>query len=179
MLLKTVRNVHFSHRSKAATTALVLAGLAFSSTAALDVQTFRGAADKDGSKPVAASYVTPARRELAAIDKLSPTPAPDDAVPAPAEPSRSHWDDLADCESGRWARGGTPIEGSATWSSTAGYFEGGLQFAPPTWDGFRDADMPSSAHDASREIQILVAERVQAAQGWGAWPVCSRKVGLR
>ncbi len=35
------------------------------------------------------------------------------------------------------------------------------------------------AHHASREEQIVVAERVLAKQGWGAWPACSRKLGLR
>ena len=33
------------------------------------------------------------------------------------------------------------------------------------------------AHNASREQQIVVAERVLAKQGWGAWPACSRKAG--
>jgi hypothetical protein len=34
-------------------------------------------------------------------------------------------------------------------------------------------------HQASRTQQIAVAERVLAAQGWKAWPACSRKLGLR
>ncbi|MBV9922466.1 MAG: transglycosylase family protein, partial [Pseudonocardia sp.] len=33
------------------------------------------------------------------------------------------------------------------------------------------------AHRATREEQIVVAERVLAGQGWKAWPVCSRKAG--
>jgi hypothetical protein len=32
---------------------------------------------------------------------------------------------------------------------------------------------------ASREEQIRVAKKVQASQGWGAWPACSSKLGLR
>jgi hypothetical protein len=35
------------------------------------------------------------------------------------------------------------------------------------------------AYQASREQQIVVAERVRASQGWGAWPACTRKLGLR
>ena len=35
------------------------------------------------------------------------------------------------------------------------------------------------ADEPSREQQIIVAERVRARQGWGAWPECSRKLGLR
>ena len=34
-------------------------------------------------------------------------------------------------------------------------------------------------HQASREEQIAVAERTLAAQGWNAWPACSRKMGVR
>ena len=43
---------------------------------------------------------------------------------------------------------------------------GGGEFAP-------------DAYLASREQQIVVAERVLASQGWGAWPGCSSKLGLR
>lgn len=35
------------------------------------------------------------------------------------------------------------------------------------------------AWQASREQQIAVAQKVQAAQGWGAWPACTSKLGLR
>ncbi|MGH0053625.1 MAG: transglycosylase family protein, partial [Sphaerochaetaceae bacterium] len=38
---------------------------------------------------------------------------------------------------------------------------------------------PEAAYQATREQQILVGERVQAAQGWKAWPACSLKIGLR
>lgn len=96
------------------------------------------------------------------------------------EPTPVVWDLLADCESGQWDADADPIDNTADWSSRAhGLYEGGLQFHPDTWDGFRDPDMPGHAADATREQQIEVAERVQAAQGWGAWPVCSRKVGVR
>lgn len=115
-------------------------------------------------------------------DEVTPT-ADADAIAAqvatlPVVPERTHWDDLADCESGTRTNG-RPNVGTADWASTVGYFEGGLQFAPPTWDAFRDPDMPERGDLATREQQILVGERVQAAQGWGAWPVCSRMVGLR
>ncbi len=87
---------------------------------------------------------------------------------------------LADCETGLWVDGGAAfVEDSAVWSSTAGLYEGGLQFHPDTWDAYRDAGHPSSAAEASRGVEIVVADRVRAAQGWGAWPACSRKVGLR
>ncbi len=129
----------------------------------------------------------------ASLDAVEPAPEPtefDDEVaveaePAPAapapepEPARSVWDRLADCESGEWTGDGGFVAASANWSSTAGLFEGGLQFHPDTWDGYRDPGMPGAAYDASRAQQIAVAERVLAEQGWKAWPVCSRKLGLR
>lgn len=109
--------------------------------------------------------------EATAAEVAEPEPAP--------EPQRSVWDRLADCESGSWTGDGGFVEASANWSATAGLFEGGLQFHPDTWDGFKPAGYPGAAYEASREQQILVAEKVLAQQGWEAWPVCSRKIGLR
>jgi Spy/CpxP family protein refolding chaperone len=75
------------------------------------------------------------------------------------------WDKLAMCES------------TGNWSiNTGNGFSGGLQFTPQTWRAFGGK---GQAHQASREEQIAVAERVLATQGWGAWPACSRKLGLR
>jgi hypothetical protein len=86
---------------------------------------------------------------------------------ADAAPLRA-WDRLASCESGgRWH------------IATGNGYYGGLQFSASTWRGFGGTRYASSAHRASRVQQIRIAERVKAAQGWGAWPVCSRKVGLR
>lgn len=80
----------------------------------------------------------------------------------------SVWDRLAQCESG----GNWQID-------TGNGFYGGLQFLPSTWLGFGGGEFAPSAHLASREQQIIVAERVLATQGWGAWPACSQRLGLR
>jgi hypothetical protein len=80
----------------------------------------------------------------------------------------SVWDRLAQCECG----GNWHID-------TGNGFSGGLQFLPSTWLGFGGGEFAPSAHLASREQQIIVAERVLAAQGWGAWPACSQRLGLR
>ena len=75
------------------------------------------------------------------------------------------WDKLAHCES------------SGNWSANTGNgFSGGLQFTPSTWKAFGGK---GQAHNASRAEQIAVAERVLDGQGWGAWPACSAKLGLR
>jgi LysM repeat protein len=77
----------------------------------------------------------------------------------------SVWDRLARCESGgNWA------------TNTGNGYSGGLQFAQGTW---RANGGTGSAHNASRAEQIRVAERVRASQGWGAWPACSARLGLR
>jgi LysM repeat protein len=84
---------------------------------------------------------------------------------AAAPAGGSVWDRLAQCESG------------GNWGiSTGNGYSGGLQFAPGTW---RANGGSGSAHNASRAEQIRVAERVRASQGWGAWPACSAKLGLR
>lgn len=87
---------------------------------------------------------------------------------APAVANGSVWDQLAQCEAG------------GDWSiNTGNGFSGGLQFTPSTWAGFGGTEYAPAAHMATREQQIAVAERVQAAQGWGAWPACTSKMGLR
>jgi len=99
----------------------------------------------------------------------------------PVTPSRtSVWDRLADCESGEWDAHGRPIPGTGRWDLNDGNgYQAGLQFVPSTWTAYKDPGMPLHAYDATREQQITVAERVLADQGWQAWPVCSRKLGLR
>jgi resuscitation-promoting factor RpfA len=101
------------------------------------------------------------------------------ATPAAAAQPTEVWARLGDCESGEWDRYGRPIPGSARWDDRRGYHEGGLHFAPSTWDAYRDPRMPGHAGYAHVWDQVWVAERVLAAQGWGAWPVCSRKLGYR
>ena len=78
---------------------------------------------------------------------------------------QSAWDKLAQCESG------------GNWNARTGNgYYGGIQFNPRTWKSFGGSGMP---HQASKAEQIAVAERTLAAQGWNAWPACSRKMGLR
>ena len=77
----------------------------------------------------------------------------------------SAWDKLAQCESG----------GNWNINTGNGYY-GGIQFNPRTWRAFGGTGMP---HQASKAQQIAVAERTLAAQGWNAWPSCSRKMGVR
>jgi resuscitation-promoting factor RpfA len=90
------------------------------------------------------------------------------ALAGPAQAaSGSTWDRLARCESG------------GNWSiNTGNGYYGGLQFSYSTWRAFGGGAYASTANHASRGEQIAIAEKVLDAQGWGAWPACSRKLGL-
>jgi hypothetical protein len=76
------------------------------------------------------------------------------------------WDRLAQCESG------------GRWHIDSRY-DGGLQFHPDTWRAYGGTEFAAYAHQATREQQITVAHRLVDDTGWGAWPHCSRKLGLR
>ena len=123
----------------------------------------------------------------------APEPEPE---PVPVQEVRGRygvpepWATLAECESGNWINGGASFErGSARWhwakpgTSVPPWgtrvHHGGLQFHPGTWSAYRSDHHPTYAYDATPQQQVEVATRVQAAQGWRAWPTCSRKVGLR
>ena len=88
-------------------------------------------------------------------------------VSPPAHAAASVWDRVAACESGgRWA------------VNTGNGYYGGLQFSASTWKRFGGTRYASSASRASKSVQIAIAQRVLAAQGPGAWPVCGQRAGL-
>lgn len=84
---------------------------------------------------------------------------------APAAASGGVWDRLAQCESG------------GNWSiNTGNGYYGGLQFTLSSWRAVGGGGYP---HHASKAEQIARAEKLLAIQGWGAWPACTKKLGLR
>lgn len=87
---------------------------------------------------------------------------------APAVANGGVWDSIAQCESG----------GDWSINTGNGYF-GGLQFDPGTWAAHGGTQYAPDASQATREQQIAVAEKIQASQGWGAWPACTSKLGIR
>lgn len=77
------------------------------------------------------------------------------------------WGCVAECESsGRWH------------INTGNGFYGGLQFWQPTWVEHGGQKYARRADLATRPQQIRIAEEVLRTQGWGAWPVCSKRYGL-
>lgn len=78
------------------------------------------------------------------------------------------WNAIATCESG----------GNWHINTGNGYY-GGLQMAASTWYGYGGGKYASLPSRASKHDQLLVAERILRGQGWGAWPACSARAGLR
>lgn len=110
----------------------------------------------------------PGATPVVATPQPAAQPAPKRAAvkaSVPAVANGSVWDRLAQCES------------SGNWSiNTGNGYYGGLQFSLASWRGVGGSGLPSQA---SREEQIARAEQLLARQGWGAWPACSAKLGLR
>ena len=68
-----------------------------------------------------------------------------------------NWDAIARCETG------------ANWSMRGSKFSGGLGFYNGTWSAFGGRQFASNAGLATREQQIVVAERVYHSYGLSGW----------
>ena len=121
----------------------------------------------------------PATAAAAPPTTAAPAPPPTTAPPTTAPPSTQPdgeyeygdprglqvWLDLAQCEShGNWS------------INTGNGYYGGLQFSLSAWQGVGGTGYP---HEHPRDTQIEMGRRLQAQYGWGAWPHCSSKLGLR
>lgn len=109
-----------------------------------------------------------ARVQSASKPSKAPSRAPSKTQPAVAPvtaPSGDVWDRLAKCESGgNWA------------INTGNGYYGGLQFTIGSWQAVGGSGYP---HQASKSEQITRGQMLQARQGWGAWPACTAKLGIR
>jgi uncharacterized protein YabE (DUF348 family) len=88
--------------------------------------------------------------------------------PTPVISDGTVWDQIAKCESGgNWA------------INTGNGYYGGLQFNISTWNSNGGAQYAARPDLATREQQIAIATLVRDRRGgYGAWPACSRKLGL-
>jgi resuscitation-promoting factor RpfB len=77
----------------------------------------------------------------------------------------SIWDRIAACET------------QGDWSMQGPSFSGGVGFANSTWSRFGGNEFAPNAGQATREQQVIVAERVRARVGMGAW-ACAKRFGL-
>jgi uncharacterized protein YabE (DUF348 family) len=112
-----------------------------------------------GRLPVANVVVAPARDALLRVGAKPGTEVP------PVS-NGTTWDALSRCEAGgNWA------------INTGNGFYGGVQFDQNTWERNGGLRYAQRADLATREEQIAIADVTRARQGWGAWPVCSGRVG--
>jgi hypothetical protein len=77
----------------------------------------------------------------------------------------SIWDAIAACET------------QGNWSMRGSSFSGGVGFANTAWSSFGGHEFAPNAGQATREQQIIVAERIRARVGMGAWG-CAKRLGL-
>ena len=83
----------------------------------------------------------------------------------PSEVGDDVWAKLAQCESG-----GNPR------TNTGNGFYGMYQFTLETWQSLGGTGYP---HEADAATQTAMAKKLQAQAGWGQWPGCADKLGLR
>lgn len=74
------------------------------------------------------------------------------------------WRALANCEASRGQ------------DSANGLYHGFFQFRLDTW---RSVGGTGDPHEHSYEVQRSFAQKLQARSGWGQWPRCTRRLGLR
>jgi resuscitation-promoting factor RpfB len=114
-----------------------------------------------GRLPVANVVIVPARDGVLRIGAKPGTEVPPVI-------NGGQWDSLSRCEAGgNWA------------INTGNGFYGGVQFDQNTWERQGGLRYAPRADLATREEQIAIAEVTRARQGWGAWPVCSGRIGAR
>jgi Transglycosylase-like domain len=119
-------------------------------------------------KSAKAKSVTPTTIDVRPLDTEAPATA---STVAPAAASGnggipdSVWAALRKCES----------NGNYAINTGNGYY-GAYQFAASTWRKLGYSGLP---HEASPAIQDEAARKLQASAGWGPWPACTRKLGLR
>lgn len=90
-------------------------------------------------------------------------------APAPAQErvvSGDVWGRLAACESG----------GNPRAVGGGGRYFGAFQFSLGTW---RSVGGTGNPIDHPYGTQLAFAQKLQARSGWGQWPYCARKLGLR
>ena len=92
---------------------------------------------------------------VAGVQAAQAAKAADDAV----------WDRIAACETG------------GDWSMRGSSYSGGVGFANSTWNAFGGQEFASNAGLATREQQIIVAERVRDYGGYTGWG-CAYTIGL-
>ena len=143
-----------------------------------DERFFHARASRASSRHVVASApidTPPTTAQDTIPTTTAPLPKPTSTVPSkatvsttskPRIPGGDIWAKLANCESSMNQRA----------TSATGKYLGYFQFSMATW---QSVGGPGDPRDHSYEVQLHYAQKLQARSGWGQWPRCSRKLGLR
>ena len=129
----------------------------------------------DEKRFVPASSTTTTTVAVPTTTTVPPTTVPPPPITTPPTISATViegdvWYRLAMCESSL----GT---GAPQWGiNTGNGYYGGLQFSLGTWQSVGGTGYP---HEHSAATQIEKGKILQARDGWGQWPACSIKLGLR
>jgi hypothetical protein len=105
-------------------------------------------------------------RSSSAPSSASQAPSSSSSPSSPPASSGDIWWQLALCESG----------GRQHAHSPSGTYHSFFQWSLATW---RSLGMAGDPHDYPYGVQLEAAKRLQARSGWGQWPACSAKLGLR
>ncbi len=112
-------------------------------------------------RQLAATVTTPAQPKVIRVGAKPGTEVPPVA-------NGAIWDALAQCEA------------TGNWNiNTGNGYYGGVQFDQNTWERQGGTKYAPRADLATREEQIAIASKTQATQGWGAWPSCTSRLGVR
>lgn len=123
--------------------------------------------------PITVAPTTTTTVPPAPTTTVPPPPPPPAPAPQPVASGSGYndpnnpaaWDRLAQCEAGgNWA------------ANTGNGYYGGIQFSLGSWQAVGGSGYP---HQASRETQIAMGQRLWNQGGWGPWPACSSKLGYR
>jgi hypothetical protein len=138
---------------------------------------------KDPNLPVGETRVEPEVPGIVRVtfllkmqDGVEQSRAPISRIPIPgheAKPKITYigtkanpiWDRMAQCETG------------GNWAAPGPTYQGGLGIYSANWTHYGGRQFAPTAGQATREQQIIVAERIRKENGWHAWG-CAKTLGL-
>lgn len=156
-------------KAEAAKVAEAARQAAAAQTAAAKAAAAKETAAKEAAAKAATqtATATKAATQTAAAKETQAASSSSKTATAPTNVSGA-WAALAQCESGgNWA------------TNTGNGYYGGLQFSLSSWRAVGGTQYAAYPHQASASQQIAAAEKLRASGGWGHWPACSSKLGLR
>jgi len=125
----------------------------------------RAARRERASRSGTRSHIAPAPGPTTPLSSRGTPPGPRAVVAAAGGGDEVTWQRLRNCEAG----------GRYQANSGNGYY-GAYQFSAGTWRALGFGGLP---HQAPSEVQDQAARKLQARSGWGQWPACSRRIGVR